>query len=83
MSGAKKSFGDNPALSYLGPVAGDAVRSGDGADYREAMRGVEPRSRQVHLMLRPSVYEKVKRVAAGRGVSVNDLIHSTLEALEE
>lgn len=39
---------------------------------------VETKSRRVQLLMQPSLHEKLKTAAAGRGQSLNDLIHTAL-----
>ena len=40
---------------------------------------VEKRSRRVQIMLQPSLYKAVKKIADRRKVSFNDLLHNLLE----
>jgi hypothetical protein len=75
MSG-KKIAPENPALSYLGERTGAAVHA--------VSRGrAETRSRRVQCLLRPSLYEKIRKMADDRGASVNDLMHEALERFAE
>lgn len=41
---------------------------------------IETKSRRVQLLLQPSLFDKVKNQATATGISVNELIHSILEA---
>jgi predicted DNA binding CopG/RHH family protein len=45
-------------------------------------RYIETKSKRLNLLVQPSVFEKVKNTANKRGVSVNEFIHSLLEAVE-
>ena len=40
---------------------------------------IETKSKRIQLLLQPSLHEKLKKKAAEEGISVNELIHSTLE----
>lgn len=46
-------------------------------------RYVETKSKRLNLLVQPSIYTKIKAAAERRGESVNELIHSLLEAFEE
>lgn len=41
---------------------------------------VEKRTQRLQLVLQPSLFARVKAAAQARGVSVNDLVHTLLEA---
>lgn len=41
----------------------------------------EKKTKRVQLLLRPSLYRKVKAYASITGVSVNEFIHSVLESV--
>jgi hypothetical protein len=45
-------------------------------------RFVETKSKRLNLLVQPSIYAKIKAVAERRGESVNEFIHSLLEAVE-
>jgi hypothetical protein len=45
-------------------------------------RYVETKSKRLNLLVQPSIYAKIKAAAERRGESVNELIHSLLEAFE-
>lgn len=45
-------------------------------------RYVETKSKRLNLLVQPSIYAKIKAAADQRGESVNELIHSLLEAFE-
>ena len=40
---------------------------------------METKSRRVHLLIQPSLYEKVKVRAIANGTSVNEFVHTLLE----
>ena len=41
----------------------------------------ETKSKRVNLLVRPSVYDKLKVIAAASGVSVNDYINTVMERI--
>lgn len=45
-----------------------------------AIRKAEYKSRRFVMALRPSLYDKIKRIAVENGISVNDTIHQMVEA---
>lgn len=40
---------------------------------------IEKRTKHVHSLIKPSLYESIKARAESEGISVNELIHSILE----
>ena len=44
------------------------------------LKDVEARSRRMQCLVQPSIYGKVEAKAKQKGVSVNDFVHSLLEA---
>lgn len=44
---------------------------------------IETRSRRVQLLMQPTLHDRLREKAAAQGVSLNDLVHSALEALVE
>jgi predicted DNA binding CopG/RHH family protein len=44
---------------------------------------IETKSRRLNLLVQPSVFNKIKAAAQRRGVSMNEFIHSLLEACED
>lgn len=43
----------------------------------------EVKTRKTQLIFRPSTYEKARREAAARGLSINEYIHLAIESMEE
>ena len=41
---------------------------------------IEVKSRRLQLVLQPSLYARIKKIAENKGRSINDLMHSILEA---
>jgi predicted DNA binding CopG/RHH family protein len=40
---------------------------------------IETKSRRIQLLMQPSLHDKLKNIAAQKGTSLNDLIHTLLE----
>lgn len=89
----RKSFLDNPALQFISAqtqaeteapaTAPEApVESAPPADVpmKRNPLYVETKSKRVQLLLQPSLYRRLKTQAEARDISVNELIHTTLEA---
>lgn len=85
---AKKSFKDNPALNFITKTEID--ESKEDAEKKNNKRTesvpmkpnplyVETRSKRLNLLIQPSLYAKVKKIANTRDKSMNDLIHNILE----
>jgi predicted HicB family RNase H-like nuclease len=86
----KKNFKDDPALQFVTPEATadtiepiSAATSKRGTSYKAMIGQIEARSKRLQCLIQPSLYERVKEIASQRGVSLNDLIHTTLETLAE
>lgn len=91
MSG-KKSFTtqQNPALAFISaqepPKAPEAqhtthAKTTDAPDgYKVNPLYVETKSRRLQLLVQPSLYDAIKARATAEGQSVNELVHSILEA---
>jgi hypothetical protein len=89
----KKNFKDDPALQFITtPDATEehdaiepigAARTNQSISYKDLIGQVEARSKRLQCLMQPSLYNKVKALASRRGISLNDLIHTTLETLVE
>lgn len=44
---------------------------------------IETKSKRVQLLMQPSLHRSLKKIAVSKGVSVNELVHSVLEAFVE
>lgn len=82
---AKKSFTaqQNPALRYISQPAEepDHIKTTDAPEgYKADPRFIETKSRRMQLLVQPSLYEAIKARATAEGRSVNELVHSILEA---
>lgn len=78
---AKKSFVDalNPALQFISATDQDTIPTPP-EGYRLDPRFIEKKTRRLQLLLRPSIYEKLKARADAEGQSVNEFIDHLLEA---
>ena len=88
----KKNFKDDPALQFITPPgedpkgdrpAEDGSATQDVPAFVPMKRNpeyIETKSRRVNLMMQPSLYNRIKGMADRRGASVNEMIHSILEA---
>jgi hypothetical protein len=92
----KKSFKEDPALNFITPPTPAAETTtapkteptsspapGTATSYKEMLKQVEARSKRLQCLIQPSLYDRVKNIADERGVSMNELIHSILEAFAD
>ena len=84
-----KSFKNqlNPALQFITPQEPEAQQPTPAAAPRAVPKGYKPnpeyietKSRRLQLLMQPSLHDRIKRRAQAEGISVNELIHSILEA---
>ena len=86
----KKSFKGNPALQFMTqpeeeevnttpqkPITPPTGKPPEG--YKLNPLYVETKKRRLQLVLKPSLYEKVKSGASKQGLSVNEYVHRILE----
>lgn len=82
---AKKSFKDNPALQFISTaeeeeqeeVTTGAAKAPEG--YKINPLYVETKTKRLQLVLQPSLFDRVKKAAAGSGLSVNEYVHRILD----
>ena len=78
---AKKNVKDNPAVMQF--LSGTESTTEPAPDPQYPMKRnplyIETKSRRVQLMLQPSLYNKVKALAAEQGKSINDTVHTILD----
>ena len=87
---SKKSFKDNPAFQFMSkpeeeevttapqePAPAPTGKPPEG--YKLNPLYVEVKKRRLQLVLKPSLYEKVKNGASKQGLSVNEYVHRILE----
>ena len=78
---AKKSFKDNPALHFITrPAAAPKAEPAPAAEapLKPNPLYLETKSKRVQLLMQPSLHARLKDLAAGRGQSLNDLVHTLL-----
>ena len=85
----KKSFKQqiNPAMQFITPQEEPEKATETPAKTTDAPEGykvnplyIETKSRRLQLLVQPSLYERIKEKADAQGQSVNELIHTILEA---
>lgn len=76
----KKTFTtqNNPAMAYISQQQEPAKETPDG--YKPNPLYIETKSRRMQLLVQPSLYDAIRAKATAEGVSVNELVHSILEA---
>ena len=80
----KKSFKNNPAFQFISEVdKEDGVITENKPEPKEGYKlnplYIETKTRRLQLIVKPSVYEKIKAKAVQKKVSVNEYIHQLLE----
>lgn len=70
----KKSFKDNPALQFISAV--EEVRK---FPSQQKNGYVEIKSRRLQLILKPSLFGRVKKAASKKRISVNEYVHRILD----
>ena len=70
----KKSFKDNPALQFI-----SAVEEERKIPSQQKNCYVEIKSRRLQLILKPSLFERVKKAASKKRISVNEYVHRVLD----
>ncbi len=85
----KKNFKGNPTAFFISeqePAAPEPARAASVADFENIPLPIgykivqESKTRRIQLLLRPSVYEVLKRVCDDEGLSVNQKINQIIEA---
>lgn len=84
---AKKSFMDSPALRFITSNEEKTVKEEKITPKKEELpKGykispvyIETKSRRLQLLLKPSIFKKLKQTADKKHTSVNDLVNSILE----
>ena len=83
---AKKNFNlENPAMQFISTPA-ETVKKEEAETIAPAPEGfkinplyLEKKSRRLQLLMKPSIYEKLKARADGEGNSVNDVVNNLIE----
>lgn len=85
---AKKSFMDSPALRFITANEEEKPQKEEkiAPKKEELPKGykispvyIETKSRRLQLLLKPSIFKKLKQTADKKRTSVNDLVNSILE----
>lgn len=84
---AKKSFMDSPALRFITsneekPQKEEKITPKKDElpkGYKISPVYIETKSRRLQLLLKPSIFKKLKQTADKKHTSVNDLVNSILE----
>ena len=81
----KKSFKDNPALQFITPPEEEIQSAPAPAEQNTSVPMkpnplyIETRSKRLNLLIQPSLHTKLKDIAKGQDISINELIHRALE----
>lgn len=77
---AKKSFMDSPALRFITANEEEKPQKEElPKGYKISPVYIETKSRRLQLLLKPSIFKKLKQTADKKHTSVNDLVNSILE----
>lgn len=68
---------DNPALAFISVVESNREEIPDG--YRLSPRYIETKSRRVALLVQPSVFSRLKKIATAKELSVNEAINEAIK----
>jgi len=83
MAKHKSFIKDNPALRFISTAKpADNIpepEQGQSVPMKLNPLYIETKSRRLQLLFQPSLYNKLKAIAQSRGISLNDLIQTTLE----
>ena len=86
---AKKTFKDNPALQFI--TTPDMERVHESIEtatevpsgYKANPAFIETKSKRVQILVQPSVFDAVDRIARARGLSRNEIINEALRQYTE
>ena len=78
---AKKDFTKNPALQFISTAPEEAPKPPVG--YKIDPAFIETKSRRVQLLIQPSVFAAVDRIAKRKGISRNEAINEALKQYAE
>lgn len=83
---AKKSFKENPALQFISSAVMDQPQETETAapsGYKPNPAFIETKSKRVQLLVQPSVFAAIDRIAKHKGVSRNEVINEALKQYAE
>ena len=80
----KKSFKDNPAFQFISEVdkkedVKPEIKPEPKEGYKLNPLYIKTKTRRLQLIVKPSVYEKIKAKSMKQKLSVNEYIHQLLE----
>ena len=70
----------NPALSFISQQPEAAEEQVSSAPIKRNPLFVETKSRRLQVLMQTSLHARLKKLAYEKGISFNELLHSTLEA---
>lgn len=86
---AKKDFKNNPALQFISSASQEEPEQ-PAAQTEEPPKGfklnpmyIETKSKRVQILVQPSVFETVDRIARAKGISRNEAINEALRQYAE
>lgn len=74
-----KRFTDSAALAYITQPEAEPETITTTTPSEKTKASKETRSRRVGLLMQPSLYRQLEAIAEHDGISVNELIHLTME----
>jgi len=87
---AKRDFKSNPALQFISSPLEEEETPAPAAPKQEAPAGyklnpayIETKSKRVQLLVQPSVFAAIDRIAKSRGLSRNEIINEALRQYAE
>ena len=81
---AKKDFKSNPALQFISTASEEtATKTEAPSGYKPNPAFIETKSKRVQLLVQPSVFDAVDRIARARGISRNEVINEALKQYTE
>ena len=81
---AKKDFTKNPALQFISSAPEEpTARTEPPVGYKVDPAFIETKSRRVQLLVQPSVFAAVDRIARKKGISRNEAINEALKQYAE
>lgn len=81
---SKKDFKSNPALQFISQAEPAPAQQPEApAGYKVNPAYIETKSKRVQLLVQPSVFDAVDRIAKAKGISRNEAINEALKQYAE
>ena len=81
---SKKDFISNPALQFISQTEEAPAQKPEApAGYKVNPAYIETKSKRVQLLVQPSVFDAVDRIAKAKGISRNEAINEALKQYAE